>query len=276
MEVVAQRVFEPFYMWLDIAFLVLFIGLLLFKKKYTTIIVGVLAGILYQIVDFGIFHLATGSRHLLMNGVEGTEGQLFWVLMWMSMSYGFTNFAWIWLWISRDKNLFEWTTLILGWWLCCPLLTKTFGPHDYTITIWRETGAYHGWMALILFVGYVLLFVWNMSRKKKNERVNIPWLLIIGILVQAGWEIGLYLGGIRSANLGVTGMNVSALSPMIINSLLETNLGMPYIYIIFIAVSRRYTESLKRRKTKLGFTERIVENNAEKVKDYENISEFLA
>ena len=102
MEVVAQRVFEPFYMWLDIAFLALFIGLLLYKKKYTTVIVGVLAGILYQIVDFGIFHLATGSRHLLMNGVEGTESQLFWVLMWMSMSYGFTNFAWIWLWISKD------------------------------------------------------------------------------------------------------------------------------------------------------------------------------
>ena len=117
MEVVAQRVFEPFYMWLDISFLVLFIGLLLYKKKYTTIIVGVLAGILYQIVDFGIFHLATGSRHLLMNGAEGTESQLFWVLMWMSMSYGFTNFAWIWLWISKDKNLFEWTTLILGWWI---------------------------------------------------------------------------------------------------------------------------------------------------------------
>ncbi len=166
--------------------------------------------------------------------------------------------------------------MILGWWICCPLLTKTFAPHDYTITIWRETGAYHGWMALILFVGYVLLFVWNMSRKKKDERVNILWLLIIGILVQAGWEIGLYLGGIRSANLGVTGMNVSAFSPMVINSLLETNLGMPYIFIIFIAVSRRFTESLKKRKTKLSFTQRIVENNRERVKDYENVSEFLA
>ena len=40
MEVVAQRVFEPFYMWLDIAFLVVFAGLLLYKKKYTTVIVG--------------------------------------------------------------------------------------------------------------------------------------------------------------------------------------------------------------------------------------------
>lgn len=273
MEVIAQRVFEPFYMWLDIAFLVLFIGLLVYKKKYATIIVGVLAGILYQIVDFGIFHLATGSRHLMMNGVEGTESQLFWVLMWMSMSYGFTNFAWIWLWISKDKNLFEWTTLILGWWVCCPLLTKTFGPHDYEIKIWRETGAYHGWMALILFVGYVILFVWNMSKKKKNERINIPWLLIIGILVQAGWEIGLYLGGIRSAALETTAMKIA---PMIINSLLETNLGMPYIFFIFIAVSRRYTESLKHRSHKLGFTERVVENNAERVKDSENLSEYLA
>lgn len=276
MEVVAQRVFEPFYMWLDIAFLFLFIGMLLFKKKYITIIVGLLAGVLYQIVDFGIFHLATGSRHLLMNGVEGTEKQLFGVLLWMSMSYGFTNFAWIWLWISKDKNLFEWTTLILGWWVCCPLLTKTFGPHNYTITIWRETGAYHGWMALILFVGYVLLFMWNISRKTKKERVNIPWLLIIGILVQAGWEIGLFLGGIRSANLGVTGLEVNALSPMIINSLLETNLGMPYIYIIFIAVSRRVNENLKKRSKRISFTERIIENNSEKVKDYDNQVEFLS
>ncbi|MDE6768060.1 MAG: hypothetical protein K2J35_07670, partial [Eubacterium sp.] len=145
-----------------------------------------------------------------------------------------------------------------------------------SITIWRETGAYHGWMALILFVGYVLLFVWNMSCKKKVERVNIPWLLIIGILVQAGWEIGLYLGGIRSADLGVTGKNVTAISPMIINSLLETNLGMPYIFAIFIAVSRRYTEALKPRKKRLSFKERIIENNAEKVKDYDNVSEFLA
>lgn len=276
MEVVAQRVFEPFYIWLDIVFLILFIALLLYKKKYTTVIVGVLAGILYQIVDFGIFHIATGSRHLIINGAAGTEKQLFWVLMWMSVSYGFTNFAWIWLWISKDKNLFEWTALILGWWICCPLLTKTFGPHNRTITIWRETGAYHGWMALILFAGYLMLFIWNISRKKKYERINILWLLTIGILVQAGWEICLYLGGIRSANLGITGISANAFSTMIINSLLETNLGMPYIFIIFVNVSRRFTESLKKRKVKLSFTERIIENNYEKVRDYDSISEYLA
>ena len=41
-------------------------------------------------------------------------------------------------------------------------------------------------------------------------------------------------------------------------------------------VSRRFTEKLKKRDRRLGFTERIIENNAEKVKDYENVSEYLA
>lgn len=266
MEVVAQRVFEPFYMWLDIAFLVVYAGLLLYKKKYTTVIVGVLAGILYQIVDFGYFNLISHSRSI-------SEGHsMFWVLLWMSMSYGFTNFTWIWLWLSKDKNLFEWTLMILGWWFCCPLLTQTFGPHTDFIQIQRTTGAYHGWMAAILLVGYLILIVWNVTRKKKCERFQIPWLLAIGILVQLGWEVGLYLGGIRSAALSSM---AEKLAPMIINSLLETNLGVPYMMLIFIAVSRKVKENLKPRSKKLTFTERLVENNAEKVKDYDNVSEFL-
>ncbi len=265
MEVVAQRVFDPLYMWLDIGFLVVFAGLLLYKKKYATVIVGLLAGVLYQIVDYGIFHLLTHSRSI-------SEGySLFWILLWMSMSYGFTNFVWIWLWISKDKHLFEWTTLILGWWLCCPLITKTFGTGENLITIQRTTGAYHGYMAIILFVGYLGIIIWNISHKKRKEQINIPWLLAIGILVQFGWEAGLFLGGIRSAALGSA---AEKLAPMIINSLLETNLGMPYIFLIFIAVSMKYTEDLKKRKHPLSFVDRIVENNNEKVKS-EQFSEYL-
>lgn len=33
------------------------------------------------------------------------------MLLWMSMSYGFTNFTWIWLWLSKDKHLLEWSLL---------------------------------------------------------------------------------------------------------------------------------------------------------------------
>ena len=141
METIALRQFEPLYIWLDVAFLILFAGVLLWKKKYMTVLVGFLAGILYMLVDYGIFYLVCHSRSIC----EGHS--LFWVLLWMSMSYGFTNFAWIWLWISKDENLLEWSTLILLWWFCCPLLTQTFGGAA-PIVIQRTTGAYHGYMAI--------------------------------------------------------------------------------------------------------------------------------
>ena len=256
-EIIARRAFSPLYIWLDIAFLLVFAGLLLWKKKYMTVLVGFLLGILYMIVDYGIFHLVCHSRSI-------SDGySLFWVLLWMSMSYGFTNFAWIWLWISKDRHLFEWSMLILGWWFACPLITKTFAGTE-TIVIQRTTGAYHGYMAVILFVGYLALIVYNLWQKERDKRINLPWLLAIGILVQFGWEAGLLIGGIRSAGLESL---TAKIMPLIVNSLLETNLGMPIIYIIYLAYSRRFTEQLRRRNAKVSLTERIRENNEQRVRE---------
>lgn len=263
-EVIARRQFDPLYMWLDIGFLLIFATLLLIKKKYATLIVGILAGILYMLVDYGIFNLVCHARSI-------SEGHsLFWVLLWMSMSYGFTNFTWIWLWISKDKHLPEWSLLILGWWFCCPLITQTFGRGENMVTIERTTGSYHGYMALILFAGYFMVILWNLTQKNKAYRVHISWIMAIGILVQFGWEAGLLLGGVRSAGFAAA----DKLAPLIVNSLLETNLGMPYIYAIFIAVSCRYTENLKVRRHCLSLTERIAENNMETVRG-DTVGEYL-
>lgn len=181
------------------------------------------------------------------------------------MSYGFTNFAWIWLWISKDRHLFEWSFLILMWWFVCPMLAETFTPVGVqNIVIQRTTGAYHGYMALILAVGYLALIVYNLWQTEKEKRVNIPWLLAIGILVQFGWEAGLLLGGIRSAGFATLG---EKLRPLVVNSLLETNLGMPYIYLIYLAYSRRFRENFRRREVPVSLTDRIRENNAERVKE---------
>ncbi len=257
-EIIARREFSPLYIAFDIAFLVLYGCLLLRKKKYMTFLVGFLAGILYMAVDYGIFHLVCHSRSI------SDRYSLSWVLLWMSMSYGFTNFTWIWLWISKDKHLSEWSMLILMWWFVCPLLTNTFAPQNMgKIIIQRTTGEYHGYMAAIMFVGYLILIIYNLSRDKEH-RINIPWLLAIGILVQFGWEAGLLIGGIRSAGFATV---EEKLKPLVVNSLLETNLGMPYIYFIFAAYSAKFTEQFKRRAEKLSIGERIAENNREKVKE---------
>lgn len=255
-EIIARRQFMPMYIWLDIAFLLVFAFLLLWKKKYMTVLVGFIMGIVYMIVDYGIFHLLCNSRSI-------SDGySLFWVLLWMSMSYGFTNFTWIWLWISKDKHLFEWSFLILSWWFCCPLIVQTFAQGQTPIIIQRTTGAYHGYMAIILFVGYLALIIYNLIQKDKQKRVNILWLLAIGILVQFGWEVGLLVGGIRSAGFTTLG---EKLGPLVVNSLLETNLGMPYVYIFFISFSRRFSEQLKKKGKVQSFTQRIADNNAERV-----------
>jgi hypothetical protein len=253
-ELIARRQFTPMYIWLDILFLIFFIVLLLYRKKYMTVLVGFLMGIIYMVVDYGIFHLTLHTRSI-------TGGNLFWVLLWMSMSYGFTNFAWIWLWMNRDEHLFEWSLLILSWWFCCPLIAGTFSSGQTPIVIQRSTSAYHGYMAILLFVGYVILIIYNLVQQEHPKRVRIPWLLAIGILVQFGWEAALLLGGIRSTGFATL---IEKLSPLLINSLLETNLGMPYIYLIFVAVTSRFTEQLTRRAVPIRFTERIQENNERK------------
>ena len=247
-EVIAKRQFDPLYIWLDVLFLCVFALLLLWRKKYTTVLVGLFAGLLYMAVDYGIFHLLCGAREI-------SDGySLFWVL----------------LWISKDRHLFEWSLLILSWWFCCPLLTQTFGGGE-PIVIQRTTGAYHGYMALILFAGYFGLIVWNLSRKNAEEKAPVLWLLIIGILVQFGWEAMLLIGGIRSA--GFSGLE--KLSPLLVNSLLETNLGMPYVYLLFLLYSSRFTEQCRRRKTRLTLKARIAENNAERARTDAAYSAYL-
>lgn len=255
-EIIAQRVFNPLYIYLDIAFLIFFLGLLVYDKKYLTLIFALFGGVLYMAVDYGIFHLLLGTR-----SIEG--GNLFWVLLWMSMSYGITNFAWLWLWMSKDKRLFEWSLLIMVWWISAPLIAATFGQNLTPIKIQRTTGSYHGYMALILFSGYAAAIVYNFIQKDKSKRFPLLWLLIIGILVQFGWEFSLLIGGIRSAAIESAG---DKLMTLVVNSLVETNLGAVPIFCIYVLVTARFTEDLKKRE-KTTFTGRIREINAARVRD---------
>ena len=72
-----------------------------------------------------------------------------------------------------------------------------------------------------------------------HQQFPLKRLLLIGILVQFGWEASLLLGGIRSA--AITAWD-DKLITLLVNSLLETNLGMPYVYVLYLLYSSRFTE----------------------------------
>lgn len=102
-NIVPTRNLNLLYIILDSIFLIVFLSLLIWKKRYETVLFAVFGGILYTIVDFGGFYLMSNTRTVYINGEVANALDTFWVLFWMSMSYGITNFAFIWTALSKDK-----------------------------------------------------------------------------------------------------------------------------------------------------------------------------
>lgn len=228
MEVIPARTFNSLYIYIDIAWLLAIFAILMITKKYMAAIVGIVGGIIYFAVDYGIFYMLLGTRE-----VTGANTAL--LLLWLSMSYGFTNFSWIWLWLDRDRHALEWSLLYIMGWLSTALLSQNFGKSFTAISIHRGTMSYHGIMAFLMLAGYIILIIKNLRAGEKDKKINIGWILAIGILVQFSWESILLITGIRTMGM----------MPLIINSLIETNMGLPYLFLIHFALSKRFGEDLK-------------------------------
>lgn len=237
MPITPTRNLNLLYIILDSIFILIFLGLLLWKKRYSTLLFALFGGILYTVVDFGGFYLMSHTRTVYINGELAGMGGTFAVLFWMSMSYGITNFAFIWVCVSRDKLLKYWIFLIVMWWMICPSISELGG--EATITTSRTTGVYHGWMGVALVVQYFILAILLMRKEGRAPFVNILILCLIGFCVQFGWEFSLLINGIRP-------MNASSIKTLIVNSCLETNLGMPIIFAIFYFWRKRFNEDLTR------------------------------
>lgn len=232
-NIVPTRNLNLLYIILDSIFLIVFLSLLIWKKRYETILFAVFGGILYTIVDFGGFYLMSHTRTVYINGEVANALNTFWVLFWMSMSCGITNFAFIWAALSKDKYTKYWIFLICMWWMIAPSIADMGG--EATIQTTRTTGAYHGWMGIVLVISYLILIVIQLN--KENSFVNILYLCLIGFSVQFGWEFALLVNGIRP-------MNEASIKTLLVNSCLETNLGMPAIYLIFWFVRSKFNEDL--------------------------------
>ena len=162
MEVIPSRALNLLYILLDIGFLLFLFGVLMACRKYLAALFGLFGGLLYFLVDYGGFYLLLGTRE-----VHGADP--FWFLLWLSMSYGFTNFVWIWLWLDRDGHALEWSLLIVSGWLAVALLSQNFGGSFASITISRGTGS--------ITASWPFFCLWDMrfcactisGRRRKNS-----------------------------------------------------------------------------------------------------------
>lgn len=232
MDYSVARELNTLYIILDIGFLVTLGYFLLHLKKRMAFLFGIAGALLYFIVDYGIFYLLLGTR-------EVVGASTFWFLLWLSTSYGFTNFVWIWLFLNKEKRIVEWSVFIVLGWLAVALISQSFGAGFDVIQISRGTVGYHGYMALILIVGYGFVIIKNLTAKEGEEQLPLLRMLFIGILVQFAWEAVLLISGIRPLEW----------NPLIVNSLLETNLGLPYLFFIHRALTKRFKEDATLQET---------------------------
>lgn len=237
-EITPTRNLNLFYIIIDSIFLIVFLGILIWKKRYLTALFALFGGILYTIVDYGGFYLASHTRTVFINGEVADPLNTFWVLLWMSMSYGITNFAFIWTLVRKDKFAKYFIFLIIMWWLIAPSISELGG--EATIQTTRTTGAYHGYMGLVMVFGYLILTIFLLYKEK--DFVSIIRLFLIGFFVQFGWEFSLLINGIRP-------MNEMSVRTLLVNSCLETNLGMPIIYLIFYFIDKHINEDLTKKST---------------------------
>lgn len=89
-QIIPSRSINHLYIYLDIVFLVVLLSLFVVTRRYLTLLFSLLGGIIYFIADYGFFYLLFEERIV-------TGANPFWFLLWLSMSYGITNFAFIWL-----------------------------------------------------------------------------------------------------------------------------------------------------------------------------------
>ena len=92
-------------------------------------------------------------------------------------------------------------------------------------------------MAAVFLLSYFILILFMLF--KKGFKAPLFRLFAIGFAVQFGWEFALLINGIRP-------MNEASIRNLLINSLIETNLGMPLIYLIFLTWRKRRNEDMTR------------------------------
>ena len=104
-DITPTRNFNLLYIILDSIFILFLLIMLVVKKRYFTTLFALFGGVLYFIVDFGYFYLLSHSRQIMIDDVIQNDLVTGLILFWMSMSYGITNFAFIWLCLRKDKHL---------------------------------------------------------------------------------------------------------------------------------------------------------------------------
>jgi len=207
------RNFGVDYIYFDLIFLIVFIGVLIKYKKKIPLIALLIGGLgINFLIDWGIW-LHTGVRELSLPINSFSNILLF--FLWFSLSYGI-EYAYVFL-MFEGKNKLKWTLFVLIGWLVVAFLSQWISVNDNSITTLRHMSDLRFLRIGVVIIGYGLLFLSKYHWKK------ILFLFCIGFLIHFMMEFSLLISGIRPGSSLI----------LLENSLIEFNMGVPFFYLIW-------------------------------------------
>jgi hypothetical protein len=216
------------YIFFDIAFLMLFIFLLIKSKKKIPLMFLFIGGIINFLIDWGVWYNLSDIREIsvpdnflpfLSFGLK-----VFIFFLWFSISYGL-EYAWVFLMFDKNSKKLKWTIILFAGWILVGLLSQLLPLNDAQITTIRHMPDLRIWRVIIVVAGYTLLVLLKYKWK------TIAYLFFIGFTIHFMMEFSLLITGIRPGSFSI----------LLENSLIEFNMGIPILYLIYDKLFKKKT-----------------------------------
>lgn len=213
------------FIYFDILFLTIWIGFMIKKKYWIPIIWGLVGFVTYLICEVVIWYWLMGVRHY----TGPINVALFFI--WFSFSAGFAQFSYVFVMMEKrsKKEIIFWTVLFYIGWTFVSVGSQYIPINDTIIMVSREMNEGNQRLSMSIMTIINLILGLGLAYKKKIRIQDVVYLFIVGILVEFCLEFTLSISGIRQEQ------GTWSLELMIINTLIEFNLGIIIMYLIFAA-----------------------------------------
>ncbi|HVT12590.1 MAG TPA: hypothetical protein VHE55_10000 [Fimbriimonadaceae bacterium] len=236
---VAQRTFQYDYIYVDALFLLVWIGILLWRREYKALAFGAAIAPMIYLIDAVVWWNASAGAHYPL----GTHIREYWIgniqvarplgALWlrkfgadfmMTISYALYAFPWLWIVFreirqvrSFSKPTLLWTALWLTFWLLVPAISRALPIDDTPVVAVRYMySQFPLWLANLV-VGYGVLAIFYRHRLRW-----VGWLFLIGVIGSLVMEMPLYVFHIRPANFLF----------LLFEGVFLLNQGIPWLFLL--------------------------------------------
>lgn len=234
------RKFEFDYILFDALFLVIWVALLIGQKRFGPLKAGLVCAAIVYVID-GVIWTASGVREY---GIPAP-----WIKypvdFMMDVSYGIIAFSWVWIAFEREsaRDVVFWTILLFAGWLLIPFASRWISLVDDPITTVRHMSS-RVWVHISVVIGgYLALIALGYDLK------TLLYVFWVGCMLAFMMEFALLVSGIRSTNIAL----------LVYETLILTNQGIPYLYVIRDRIVPLLCERVAARKAAQTLQQRDAE-----------------